>query len=187
MPLLPSLSSEMHYATPEVMTYIRSVIKDSDTPSWLQSVPHNFGAAAAGSLKADEWRTITTVYLPIALVSLWGEGTRQLSPAVGNMLRKTLDHTMDLISATTLASLRTMTQNRATWYQKYIISWLSQFPELHPDFAHDRRPNKHMAVHIYDFLILFGPVRSWWCFPFERLIGHLGRLPRNNHFGSYLM
>lgn len=39
------------------MVHIREVIKDMVTPSWLESVPHNFGDALAGTLKADEWRT----------------------------------------------------------------------------------------------------------------------------------
>ena len=38
-------------------------------------------------------------------------------------------------------------------------------------------------THIYEFLDLWGPVYHWWCFPFERLIGSLQRLPTNNLFG----
>jgi hypothetical protein len=68
------------------MARIREVIRDTDTPSWLPSVPYNFGDASAGNLKADEWRTMSTVYLPISLVSLWGEGTVHCSPSVGSSL-----------------------------------------------------------------------------------------------------
>jgi hypothetical protein len=41
-----------------------------------------------------------------------------------------------------------------------------------------------MAFHLYDFLLLFGAVRSWWMFPFERLIGHLQRIPKNHQEGN---
>ena len=41
-----------------------------------------------------------------------------------------------------------------------------------------------MVLHIYDFLRLFGPVHSWWCFPFEWLIGQLQWLPTNHRFGE---
>jgi hypothetical protein len=41
-----------------------------------------------------------------------------------------------------------------------------------------------MALHVWDYLQLFGPVRSWWCFPYERLIGQLQRLPSNHIFGT---
>jgi hypothetical protein len=167
--------------TPEVLQRIRDVIKDTATPSWLNSVPYNFGAAAAGTLKADEWRTMWTVYLPIALVSLWGEGTLHDSADVSQKLRDVLDHTMALACAITLACLRTMTRARATAYRSHTASWVRDLNRLYPDI--DQRTNNHMAIHIYDFLLLFGPVRSWWCFPFERLIGQLQRLP-NNHKSS---
>ncbi|KJA13345.1 hypothetical protein HYPSUDRAFT_151691, partial [Hypholoma sublateritium FD-334 SS-4] len=51
----------------KVLQRVRDVIRDTDTPSWLPSVPYNFGSTSAGHLKADEWRTLTTVYFPISL------------------------------------------------------------------------------------------------------------------------
>ena len=81
-----SASEPLKFGTPKVMAQIREVIRDTDTPSWLSSVPHNFGDASAGNLKADEWRTLSTVYFPISLVSLWGEGTTHRSPAVAASL-----------------------------------------------------------------------------------------------------
>jgi hypothetical protein len=54
------------------MKHIQDVIANTATPSWLNLVPYNFSDAAAGPLKADEWRTMTTVYIPLALISLWG-------------------------------------------------------------------------------------------------------------------
>ena len=68
------------------MARIREVIRDTNTPSWLENVPHNFGDVSAGNLKADEWRTMCTVYLLIILVSLWGEGTTHHSSSIANSL-----------------------------------------------------------------------------------------------------
>lgn len=93
------------WGTLDVLDRIQSVIKTMDTPSWLRSVPSNFGSAAAGSLKADEWRTMATVYLPVALISLWGEGTTHDSPSIGESMRQCLDHSMELVSAVTLACM----------------------------------------------------------------------------------
>ena len=70
---------EVCVSTPEVLNRIRAVISDSDTPSWLQLVPTDFGDARAGTIKADEWCTLATVYIPLALVSLWGEGSHHQS------------------------------------------------------------------------------------------------------------
>lgn len=159
---------------------IQDVIADTETPSWLESVPYKFGESSAGTLKADEWRTLSTVYLPISLTVLWGEGSKHKSPSRAAYARRVLDHTMSLVQAITLACSRSTTSDRISAYRDYVLSWVSKLQDIHP---RTHRPNNHMAIHIYDFMLLFGPVRSWWCFPFERLIGQLQRLPTNHKFG----
>lgn len=170
--------------TTEVLRHIRNVIRDTSIPTWLGSVPSNFGEASAGTLKADEWRTLITVYLPIALVNLWGAGTSHSSPELAARLRTVLDHTMELVSAVHIACARTMTARRAQSYRSYIVSYVGKLKEVHSTSS--LRPNHHAAFHIYDYLLLFGPAHSWWCFPFERLIGILQRLPVNHKFGRSL-
>ena len=155
-----------------------------DTPSWLSSVPHNFGASAAGSLKAHEWRTVTTVYLLIALISLWGRKASHLTHSTLEYLKRVLDHTMALVSAVSLACMRTATRDRMAAYQDSIRSWVSDLRTLHPHARYST--NAHMAFHIHDFLRLFGPVRSWWYFPFEQLIGQLQWLPHNHKYGMIM-
>ncbi|KAI9451864.1 hypothetical protein HD554DRAFT_2032844 [Boletus coccyginus] len=173
---------QARYGTREVMERVWSVIRTADTPSWLRSVPKDFGSPGAGSLKADEWRTIITVYLPLALVSLWGDGTTHKSRAIALQLREALDHTMALVAAVYIACARSMTRERAIAYRTYMGTWLSRLKTIHPSAPY--RTNGHMAIHIHQFLLSFGPVRSWWCFPFERLIGQLQRLPTNDKFGQ---
>ncbi|KAJ3783583.1 hypothetical protein GGU10DRAFT_243510, partial [Lentinula aff. detonsa] len=88
---------------PEVLTYIRQVIQKTTTPAWLNSVPKDFGDPKAGTLKADEWRTLSTVYLPIALITLWGDIDSSAPPendSEAAYLLKALDHTMALFQAT---------------------------------------------------------------------------------------
>ena len=48
-------------------------------PSWVGSVPQNFGDAVVGTLKADELWTLGTIHLPLALISVWGQGTHHKS------------------------------------------------------------------------------------------------------------
>ena len=74
-----------------------------------------------------------------------------------------------------------MTQARASAYRDYMATWLGDLTKIHLE-AHPW-PNCHMALHIYDFLLLFGPIHSWWCFPFEWLIGQLQWLPSNHKLG----
>jgi hypothetical protein len=182
-PLCPAEPPPSQRGTPEALQRIREVIRNTATPSWLESAPHNFGDAAVGTLKADEWRSMATVYLPMALVSLWGEGSPSERGVDLAERRRVLDHTMALFSAVRLACLRTMTKARIDAYHECITTYIRDLPVLHPH-AHPR-PIYHMAQHIRRFLILFGPVRSWWCFPFERLVGLLQRIPKNHKFGTH--
>jgi hypothetical protein len=170
-----------HINSPALMNHIGKVIKETATPSWMGSVPSNFGHAAAGSLKADKWRTFATIYLPLALISFWGFRHHD-SPEVKAQLLDILDHTMSLVCLVYLACKRSINQARATDYRNLLIEYVRNLKTLHPHANY--RPNHHAAFHIYDFLLLFEPVRSWWCFPFERLIGHLQRLPSNHIFGT---
>ena len=110
--------------TPAIMQHIRNVIKHMVTPSWINLVPYNFSDAATGPLKADEWCTMSTIYLPLALVSLWGEGTSHPSADIGVKLHHVLDHTMALVSAVTLACSRTTSQAHTTAYRNYIVIYI---------------------------------------------------------------
>lgn len=174
--------------TPETLAHIQTVIRETATASWLNSVPKNFGEKKAGSIKADEWRTLSTVYLPIALVILWGDDDGCAPPhdeSDSGHLLAALDHTMALFQATIIACRYTITTSRALDYRKHLDFWVNNLRKL---FPHTRegvpRPNIHAAGHIYDFLLLFGPVISWWCFPFERLIGALQKINTNDHVGG---
>jgi hypothetical protein len=166
----------------EVLGRIHDVIRDASVPTWLGSVPSNFGEASAGTIKADEWRSLVMVYLPIALLSLWGAGTSHSSDELAVRLRAILDHTMELVCAVYLACARTMTARRAHAYRSHIAGYVGKLKKIHPTFS--LRPNHHASFHVYDYLLLFGPAHSWWCFPFERLIGILQRLPVNHKFGK---
>jgi hypothetical protein len=167
--------------TSEVMRHLTQVIKDTVTPSSMCSVPWNFGDAAAGSLKADKWRTMFTIYIPITLITLWG---KRLSHNKPDSKREALDHTMALASAITLVCKNTMTLACAADYRSCLKTWLQDLQQLYSHIG--GRTNNHIALHIYQFLLLFGPIRSWWCFPFERVNGQLQRQPSNHKFGKPL-
>jgi hypothetical protein len=108
-------------------------------------------------LKSDEWHTTITIYLLVALISLWGERTLHISTdKKATHLWCVLNHTMCLVSAVQLACIRTMTTSCAKPYHQYMAAWVSELTTLHPHVT--ARPNGHMALHIYDFysfLVLF--------------------------------
>ena len=151
------------------------------TPSWLTCLPTNLGQSSHGKLKADQWRTLGTIYLPVSLVRIWhrsSEADERLARC-----KQLLLVTLSLISAIAIACRRTTSPLDAELYLRYMKAYLDGLRGLIPDYQF--RPNHHMALHLPEYLILFGPVHGWWTFPFERLIGLIQRLPNNFKMGSY--
>ena len=152
--------------TTRTLEFVQTVI--SDTATHISSVPANFGTAAAGSIEADEWRILTSIYLPIPLVILWGD----LGPSSPNLAA--LDHTVALFQAIKLMCLYSTSQDRAERFRNHLKYWVDNLYRLYPHTRDQhRRTNIHVAFHIQDFSLLFGPVMGWWAFPFERMFGFL--------------
>jgi hypothetical protein len=159
-----------------VLETLRRVVTQLVKPSWVRGISVNFGAASAGTPKADEWRMLFTIFLPIALVQLWSHYP------LNDRRRQVLNHTMHLVSAIAIVCRQSMIDSLATAYHHHLTEWVKGLASLYPDAV--AVPNIHMAFHIYDGLILFGPVRSWWTFPFERVVGLVQRLISNHIYGN---
>ncbi|KAF7296235.1 hypothetical protein HMN09_01092500 [Mycena chlorophos] len=98
-----------------------------------------------------------------------------------------LDHTMALFCAVILVCRCTVTNDRAAQYRDLLKRWVDGLPDVHPHtLPHPVRPNIHLAFHVFDFLILFGPIIAWWSFPFERMIGFLQNINTNHRIGGEL-
>lgn len=189
MPISPLDDTAQYFLKPDgatTLAFVQQVIGETTTPSWINSVPLDYGEDRAGTIKADEWRTLATVYLPIALVLRWGMQNHG-APADESSALVMLDHTMALFQAVTIVCCYNMTGERIAAYRDLVIQWVSGLSKYHHIKKHKKRPNAHAAIHVYDFLRFFGPVISWWCFPFERLIGSLQKVWTNDHVGGKLL
>ncbi|KAJ7501257.1 hypothetical protein B0H11DRAFT_2225072 [Mycena galericulata] len=92
---------------------------------------------------------------------------------------------MALFQAVTILCRYAMTPERATAYRQYLKQWVDDLYTCHPHTKyHAKRPNVHIAFHLYDFAILWGPLVSWWAFPVERLIGVLQKINSNGRVGG---
>jgi hypothetical protein len=80
-----------------------NVIQETDTPSWIDATPKDWGSPGSGTPKADEWGSMATIYLPIALISAW-DGKEE--DEEGRHRRQLLDLTMCIVQATWLACRR---------------------------------------------------------------------------------
>jgi hypothetical protein len=128
---------------------------------------------------------MATIYLPLALVSLWGDNQGR-QPLEDSASVQALDHAMHLFQAVTIAMRYTVTTKLAMAYRTHMKLWIESLQQLYPKVAQQKRTrtNIHIALHIHDFLLAFGPVISWWAFPFERLIGVLQKITTNEHVGG---
>ena len=162
------------------MEAIRSDIQAILTPSWVTSVPSHLGSASQGKLKADQWRILGSIHLPLTLINLWG--TPDTNDPRSVRCHNILKATISLMSAVVIATSREITRGDAKAYLDHMLEYLDRVKELFPQYK--LHPNHHMALHLHEFLLLFGPVHSWWTFPFERLIGALQRMPHNFVIGT---
>ncbi len=187
-PILGKATNEFHLAdnqydiskfqilTADVIAMLRSDILATFLPSWLERPPANFGSPSHGKLKADHWRTVCTVSMVITLVRVWS-----LSTATSGE-RKLLENFTHLVIAVDLATRRSMDAERARLFDHHMLEYLRTLREL---FDHDLVPNHHLSLHLASCLLLFGPVRGMWGYPFERYNGIIQRLNTNNHISEH--
>lgn len=143
-------------------------------PSSATKLQPNFGEKAHGKLKADEWRSLFAVYLPLTFMRLWltSDGHRLHLKALLN-----LSLLVQIITS------RTSSADGMKLYDSTIQNYLNLVSVLNPEAK--LVVNHHLALHLSTFMRLHGPCRSHWAFPFERLIGKLQRVVRNSHIGQW--
>jgi hypothetical protein len=108
-PRKSSMPANVKVSSPERVDQFRDVIRKAVTPSHVGSVPNNFGAASAGTPKAEEWRKVFTIFLPLALILMFGLGIISELSEMEASLYRVLDHTMHLVCAIRLACKRVTT------------------------------------------------------------------------------
>lgn len=149
-------------------------------PTSIGRVPVNVGSAAAGTLSADEWRTLCTIHLPITLIRIWA-GLPQ-----SDRTRMLLDNFLHMVIAVRYGTARRMSKIRIETYNHHIFSYVNGLRALFPE--QDLVPNQHLALHLGEVLAKFGPTQSYWAFPFERYIRLLRQANinyRNSPYAPY--
>ncbi|KAI7948522.1 hypothetical protein MJO29_010187 [Puccinia striiformis f. sp. tritici] len=137
-----------------VLSHINSTLKRIHIPKWIKQAIPVLGKASFGRLKADEWRNLFTIQLPLILPAIWNNNYSASESLLHNFAH--------LVSLVNLALKRQMTL-------------LSALPIA---------PNHHMAFHLAVSLKRFGPSRAWWSFSMEQLMGHVLKSTGNNGIGQ---
>ena len=160
---------------------IRDDIAATTRPRWQVAPPGNLGDVSHGKLKADEWRSCFEFDIPVSLLRIQ---TRRCASG-----RQTDEYSAKLVHSTFLLAIairwatshRTSTKH-AEKYTETIKAYLETLKDLQPNQRF--RPNHFNALLIGRYLRLYGPVHTWWMFPFERVIGDLQRSSTNNKLGK---
>ena len=59
----------------ELLSHIQSGLAAVTVPSWVEWPPTNLGKKRHSKLKADTWRILFTVFLPLILLELWHDAS----------------------------------------------------------------------------------------------------------------
>ncbi|KAH6877404.1 hypothetical protein BKA70DRAFT_1127671 [Coprinopsis sp. MPI-PUGE-AT-0042] len=159
--------------TPEVHTAmlktddllrIQSLIAKIHRPRSQSPLPLNFGSPSHGKLKANQWATAIEFDLPVALVKVWIIDNKQDEDEEVHQRRVAVVHIHP--------------EKYLDWMREYLEAILAFHPSI------DLKPSHHAALHIPLYLRRFGPMRGWWMYFFEQLIGLLQQIKINYKFGE---
>ena len=159
---------------------LQEVIRDmaiTALPSRVGRVPANVGSAGAGTLSADQWRTLCMVHLVITLTRIWGHFPGE------DRRRQMLDNFLDLVTAVRYANVRRTSMGRIATYRYHVFRYVRELRRLFPE--QDLVPNHHLALHFGEVLEGFGPSHAYWAFPFKRLIRIIRQAKVNYRHGIF--
>lgn len=179
-PLKPLVAAKVDSSN--VLKRVQKAVREIVTPSWITRPPPDVGLSRAGTLKADHWRVLFAIHLPLALISLWGTGSPIISSDAGTM-KSVLKTSMHLTCASIVMTRNNLSANRLDLFQRSLAAHIEGLKDNFPGFM---LPSHHLAFHIYDFMGSFANVREWWNFSFENLIGKLQRIPINHKIGEWI-
>lgn len=158
----------------EVMEALEADASSLTLPSWLVKAPDNWGTAQHGSLKADEWRTVAFVSLPITLPRLWNTSGPRFQAILRNLFT--------FVGALRIAFSYSITEEKCVFFRDQWFAFLTEYKILYPTST--IVPNFHMIGHLPDILQRWGPSTFWRGYPFERYNGMIQNLPSNMKFGE---
>ncbi|GAW02640.1 serine threonine protein kinase [Lentinula edodes] len=163
-----------------VLQRLQQAVREVITPSWVTRPPEEVGLKRAGTLKADHWRTLFSIHLPLALISIWDEDSPSAADNASKMA-PVLQTSMHLTCASIAMTRNNLSLECRNLFRESIRAHIEGLKLNFPGFM---LPSHHLSFHIFDFMDSFSNVRNWWAFPFETLIGKMQRISTNHKIGE---
>jgi hypothetical protein len=156
-------------------TFLRLIWDDisklQHPPELTDLPPKKLGLAREGKLKAAQWPNVCTT-LALTLTREW------LRPPLNSTHREALVHFFHLIGLIRILYLASLNQDDITSFKRHALAYVKGIQRG------GLKPNHHYLLHLGDLMEQFGPMRSWWSFPFERLNGEIQKTKTNNISGK---
>jgi hypothetical protein len=133
-----------------------------DLPSDIGRIPAKIAIGNDGfsNLTADQWKTFIMVYSTTVLWDMLDSNDKKI---LGHFVR-----------ACNLLVARFITEDDLKEAQERLKDMAYLIEHVYgPEFI---TSNIHLALHIPDCCRDYGPIYSFWLFPFERLNGYLGKI-----------
>ncbi|PPQ76394.1 hypothetical protein CVT24_007928 [Panaeolus cyanescens] len=153
---------------------IRCCIADVVIPSWIDRPPSNLGEASHGKLKADEWLTLITIFLPMILPEIWYESA----------YHTLLQNFAYLVTCTNVVCSYTVSPFFANLYTNHYVAYRKSSLALFPECK--SRPNHHFAMHNGELMQYWGPLILLSEFTGERFNGILQKTKTNGRLRMFL-
>jgi hypothetical protein len=153
------------------LSRIHACISDAIIPSWVERPPRNLGEKSHGKLKADQWFTLFSIFLPVILPEIWQIPSN-------NHRRNLLDNFYHLVTCTNIVCAYSVTSESADAYLDHYIKYRQS---SHTLFKTGERPNHHYAMHNSDLMKFWGPLMPLSEFAGERHNGNLQKIETNSH------
>ena len=89
------------------------------------------------------------------------------------------------VQACLIICKKTISFSECRQAQNFIVEYCEQFQQLYG--KESLVINMHLACHLHECILDYGPVNQFWCFGFERFNGILGSYPNNHQHVSVTM
>ena len=159
--IIKSIFVKQNKLTMEQLRVAQERMKHVDLPSDIGRIPAKIAIGNDGfsNLTADQWKTFIMIYSTTVLWDMLDDNDRKI---LGHFVRACNLLVARIITEDDLKEAQERLKDMA-----YLIECV-----YGPEFI---TSNIHLALHIPDCCRDYGPIYSFWLFPFERLNGYIGK------------
>ncbi|MBW0565878.1 hypothetical protein O181_105593 [Austropuccinia psidii MF-1] len=151
--------------------YIKRAISDLKVPDGITKVPFAIGEPKTGKLKASEWHSLFSLYLPLEIMDLPSVTSYGLGQNEGRKAKLLLDNLSSLTICTNILESRCVNEINCNEFIKEYNNYCQTSQQLFMEIT--IVPNHHYALHLADQMNWWGPLLAISKSPGEHINGWL--------------